>query len=320
MQWVKDGFFCVFVGIFCAFFAFFIYKIPFGSLKTIFFLGLIIGIILDYLMNRFDIGRTFFPMFFSCFFVLGIGLFIIFPAVFGADSEIMEVPHSVSTTITGETRTTVPPTVSTIPMVTRTASKQSNPVTTATPIQYYSRNYQWTFDNYRYTYSIKIPTSLYAYYKEQTHDRNYAKYAISEQDRKALDRITTTFQNKADSKTEAAYNLIAFVQSLPYSKDYVSTGYDEYPRYPIETLVDGKGDCEDTAILTAALLKEMNYDVVLISPPKHMAVGITCSGCSGTSYTYNNKKYYYLETVGNNWKVGQLPEEYKNTKAKIYPI
>ncbi|PKL64683.1 MAG: hypothetical protein CVV32_06260 [Methanomicrobiales archaeon HGW-Methanomicrobiales-3] len=320
MQWVKDWFFSIFVGIFCAFFSFFIYDVPVGRLRAVFLLGLIIGLILDYIMNRFDIGRTFFPMFFSFFLVLGIGLFIIFPAVFGADSEIMEVPHSVKSTITGETPITVPPTVSTMPIETRTVSKQSKQVTTATPIQYYTRNYQWTFDNYRYTYSMKIPTSLYAYYKEQSHDRNYAKYAISEQDRKALDRITTTFQNKADSKTEAAYNLIAFVQSLPYSKDYVSTGYNDYPRYPIETLVDGKGDCEDTAILTAALLKEMNYDVVLISPPKHMAVGITCTDCSGTSYSYNKKKYYYLETTGNNWNVGQLPEEYQNTKVKIYPI
>ncbi|MFA5102823.1 MAG: transglutaminase-like domain-containing protein [Candidatus Thermoplasmatota archaeon] len=272
-------------------------------------------------MNRFDIGRTFFPMFFSCFFVLGIGFFILFPAIFGPDSGIGEAaPHRISSIITGETSTPVSQPVVTTPNVPATASPQTKQVTTTTSIQYYPRNYQWIFDNHRYTYTLKIPTSLYAYYKEQSHDRNYAKYAISERDRKSLDRITTTFQNSADSKTKAAYNLIAFVQSLPYSKDYVSTGYNDYPRYPIETLVDGTGDCEDTAILTAALLKEMNYDVVLISPPNHMAVGITCSDCSGTSYTYNNKKYYYLETTGNNWKVGQLPEEYENTKAKIYPI
>jgi len=320
MQWVKGGFFCVFVGIFCTFFAYFMYNVPLERLKAVFFLGIIIGLILEYIMNRFDIGRTFFPMVLSSFFVLGIGFFIIFPAMFGPENEIMEVPHEVSSAIIGGTRTVEPQTVSTIPIVPSTASKQTKQVTTITPVQYYTRNYQWTFDDYRYTYTLKIPTSLYAYYKEQTHDRNYVKYAISEQDRKSIDRITTTFQNKADSKTEAAYNLIAFIQSLPYSKDHVSTGYDEYPRYPIETLVDGTGDCEDTAILTAALLKEMNYDVVLISPPNHMAVGITCSDCSGTFYTYNDKKYYYLETTANNWRVGQLPEKYRNTKAKIYPI
>ncbi|MDD5142385.1 transglutaminase-like domain-containing protein [Methanoregula sp.] len=296
------------------------YNVPLGRLKAVFFLGLIIGLILEYIMNRFDIGRTFFPMVFSCFFVLGIGFFIIFPAMFGSENEMMELPHEVSSAIIGGTSTAVPQTVSTIPIVPATASTQIKRVTTATPVQYYTRNYQWTFDNYRYTYTLKIPTSLYAYYKEQPHNRNYVKYAISEQDRKALDRITTTFQNKADSKTEAAYNLIAFIQSLPYSKDYISTGYDEYPRYPIETLVDGTGDCEDTAILTAALLKEMGYDVVLVSPPRHMAVGITCDGCKGSPFVYNHKNYYYLETTGNNWKVGQIPEKYQNTKVKIYPI
>jgi len=81
MQWVKDWFFSIFVGIFCAFFSFFIYDVPVGRLRAVFLLGLIIGLILDYIMNRFDIGRTFFPMFFSFFLVLGIGLFIIFPAV-----------------------------------------------------------------------------------------------------------------------------------------------------------------------------------------------------------------------------------------------
>jgi len=35
--------------------------------------------------------------------------------------------------------------------------------------------------------------------------------------------------------------LRAFVQSLPYTSDLVTTGYDNYPRYPIETLIDMAG-------------------------------------------------------------------------------
>lgn len=302
MHWAKDIFFCAFVGLVCAFFAYFIFEVPINGLIIIFIVGFIAGLILEYLMNRFDEGRTALPMFFSGIFVIGIGFFIFFPIIFGVNSEAMEIPRSISPIIKGEPGTTL------------------TQITTVTPIEYYTRNYQWSYGGSRQTYTLRIPTSLYAYYKEQPHDRNYAKYAISEIDRKSLDRITGTFKNSSVSETKAAYNIIAFVQSLPYSKDYVTTGYDEYPRYPIETLVDGTGDCEDTAILTAALLKEMKYDVVLISPPGHMAVGITCSDCSGTSFSYNNKKYYYLETTGKNWKVGQIPEEYQNTKAKIYPI
>jgi hypothetical protein len=192
--------------------------------------------------------------------------------------------------------------------------------TTTTAIEYLERSYQWTYGGRSMKYTINIPKPLYDYYRSQVHDNKYSKYALSRNDRKVLDRIITSFEEHADSKTEAAYNVVAFVQSLPYFKDDISTGYDNYARYPIETLVDKGGDCEDTAILTAALLKEMNYDVVLINPPGHMAIGITCSGCSGTSYTFEGKKYYYLETTARNWKVGQMPDEYKNLKATVYPI
>jgi len=85
---------------------------------------------------------------------------------------------------------------------------------------------------------MQIPKPLYEYYQQQPHDRNYAKYAISERDRKVLDRIILDFKENTDSKSEVAYNIVAFVQSLPYFKDDISTGYDNYPRYPIETLVD----------------------------------------------------------------------------------
>jgi len=76
------------------------------------------------------------------------------------------------------------------------------------------------------------------------------------------------------TESEKVNLLISFVQSLPYTFDNVSTPFDEYPRFPIETLVFGGGDCEDTSILTSALLYEMGYDVILINPPGHMAVGI----------------------------------------------
>jgi len=53
----------------------------------------------------------------------------------------------------------------------------------------------------------------------------------------------------------------SFVQQLPYTSDRVTTPYDEYPRFPLETLYEKGGDCEDTAILAATILKEMGYDV-----------------------------------------------------------
>lgn len=193
--------------------------------------------------------------------------------------------------------------------------------TSPTQIEYYTRNYHWTYGGQSSIYTLNIPKPLYDYYRHQSHSRtDYSQYALTATDKKLLDSMISNFKEHFNSKDDSANNVVAFVQSLPYFYDNASTGYDNYPRYPIETLVDNGGDCEDTAILTAALLKEMNYDVVLLSPPGHVAVGITCTGCTGKSITYNNKKYYYLETTGNNWKVGQMPQEYNNAKFRVYPM
>ena len=114
-------------------------------------------------------------------------------------------------------------------------------------------------------------------------------------------------------------------KDLPYKDDLNSTGQAEYPRYPLETIVDNGGDCEDKAILASALLHEMGYDVVLLKFPDHMAVGVDIQ--DGVSlpddeqpvyYDYHGKRYYYLETSDTTWDIGQIPDELKNIAPKIY--
>lgn len=200
--------------------------------------------------------------------------------------------------------------------------------TTASSSESITRSFHWNFKGTSFSWKVTIPKNLYDYYRSQPHDRSrlttYKEYAISSKDKPYLDTMITKFretgENKGYSESETIMNVIAFVQTFPYFKDDVSTIYDNYPRYPVETLVDNGGDCEDTAILTAALLREMGYGVVLVNPPKHMAIGVKCSSCSGTYYTYNGNKYYYLETTGSNFKIGQIPSEYKNTNVKIIPL
>ena len=191
-----------------------------------------------------------------------------------------------------------------------------------------TRSYRWNYQRTTFSWKLTISKSLYDYYKAQPHDRSkfttYKEYAISSRDKPYLDsiikKLKETGKSKGYSESDNVMNVVAFVQALPYFKDSASTTYDEYPRYPIETLVDNGGDCEDTAILTAAMLREMGYGVVLINPPKHMAVGVKCDSCTGTYYTYQGEKYYYLETTGNNFQIGQIPKEYANTKVGIIPL
>jgi len=102
----------------------------------------------------------------------------------------------------------------------------------------------------------------------------------------------------------------------------VTTPWNEYPRYPIETLFDRGGDCEDTSILVAALLDRMGYDVALLFlyHENHCAVGVSIEGSHGSYYQHDDKKYFYLETTGEGWRIGEIPPDFTETIARIHPL
>ena len=114
---------------------------------------------------------------------------------------------------------------------------------------------------------------------------------------------------------------LTFVQSLPYAHDTDSKGTDEYVRYPIETLVDGCGDCEDKVALLTALFYEMDIDFILLVLPEHMAIGVQCDGIEADRYLqFRGKRYYYLETTMSGWQIGQIPEDYADARMEAVPV
>jgi len=136
-----------------------------------------------------------------------------------------------------------------------------------------------------------------------------------------VEKIQKAAHEAGFSEYETVEFAASFVQSLPYTDDSITTPYDEYPRYPVETLVDGGGDCEDTSILLASLIDKMGYGVVLIELPDHCAVGVKGGeNVDGTYWEYKGSKYYYTETTNEGWEIGELPKEYENTPAHIYPM
>jgi hypothetical protein len=195
-------------------------------------------------------------------------------------------------------------------------------------------SYQWTYGGRNWSLTMQIPESLYLYYSKM--DRapveDYSIYVTHPLDDNFTASIATELKSLAEQRgydSEETVNFAAsFVQNLKYEKDTVG---EEYPNYPVETLVDKGGDCEDTAILTAALLQAMGYDTVLLrySPVMeddsgHMAVGVAATGVSGGySYTYDGEKYYYLETTSV-WPVGDMPDDifdkYKGKTDGIYDL
>lgn len=69
---------------------------------------------------------------------------------------------------------------------------------------------------------------------------------------------------------------VAFVRSFEYAVDPETKGTPEYHRDPVETLVDGRGDCKDATYLLGGILSHppFGYRTAMVFVPEHMLVGV----------------------------------------------
>jgi hypothetical protein len=130
-------------------------------------------------------------------------------------------------------------------------------------------------------------------------------------------------QREEFSSYQEISNTLAFVQSISYSLDEDSTGKPEYYRYPIETLYEVTGDCEDTTILAASTLQCMGHKVIVLVGPSHAALGV--AGADGfpdpfRAYPFKDRRYFYCETTAEGWKVGEVPPHYQIADFKAYEV
>lgn len=191
---------------------------------------------------------------------------------------------------------------------------------------YYKLDYSWEYKDIQWSFSVGIPEELYDFYRNRTHySSDMMPFVLSDYDRDYIREIIKSFRKGGEeyglSDLDNVFNVISFVQSLQYVSDSLSRGEEEYIRYPIETLVDGIGDCEDMVILAASILHEMGYSVLLVMFPDHLGLAIRYDkDFQGTYYEYDGGKYYYLEMTSPGWKLGQLPKEYRSQGSKLMPL
>jgi len=188
-------------------------------------------------------------------------------------------------------------------------------------------DYSWKYGNGTWNYRLNIPKSAYDYYKtiDRSKINSYSYYVKDTSDDEYLAGLTNKFKEAAEkenySDMDTVNNIITFVQSLEYVSDKIGTGYDEYPKFPLETLADQGGDCEDSAILLASLLRELGYGTVLIQLPDHMAVGVRGNeSVPGVYYEVDGIRYYYVETTSTGWKIGDVPDSLEGKPAQILTL
>ncbi len=188
------------------------------------------------------------------------------------------------------------------------------------------KNHDWKF---------LISAKEYFKLKKMSHRHNtveeYVKFVTY--DNEKIKEIAENVTKFSSSQEEKAQVILDFVHQIVYDKTIEDDGMPDYVRYPLETLVERNGDCEDLTILAASLMKAVGIDVAFIHlppPPEkksgHLALGVV-GNFSGACYKVDGKNYFYTETTGTDWlnatstwKIGQIPEAYKERKANILII
>lgn len=188
--------------------------------------------------------------------------------------------------------------------------------------------YQWVCNDSSWIWDLELPASLYNYSETRMHLRrtphglrfNFWGYVEDETDDQYIkllaNEFTTIAENNNMSETEKIYLAVTFVQSIDSKKDIDSRNVNEYPRFPIQTLWDRQGDCEDKSTLLCSLLISMGYDSILIRSDNHMAVGLAGT-FEGNCFIHDDKKYYFIETTVQNKKIGELPDSFLNKSLCI---
>jgi len=182
------------------------------------------------------------------------------------------------------------------------------------------------------SYKISIPFRRYLYYKDLPHPNDAAENLqhYTTPNEPELEDIIRALNLPTGSQEKDAQKLLDFAHSFIYVPDI-----DGYTKTPLETIVEGGGDCEDLSVLAYSLLKRAGHDVIYLEIPPyegskggHILVGVA-GNFGGANVIYENKRYFLAETTGTEWphqpaqhKIGDLPVPIwtKLKDVKVYQV
>jgi hypothetical protein len=195
---------------------------------------------------------------------------------------------------------------------------------------YFDKDFRFKHGNKNYSIKIKIRRDVYdEFLKRQRVDyslwaNEYVTNGIVPEIKMLAYEIMKCGKPKnnfeeVDLVLSLTQQIIKYENDADYYPNAIRQG--EYPKYPIESLVEQTGDCEDSAILCAALLKSMGYECALIFIPGHCALGVGgIDGLDGVYIEHNKHRYFYCETTGEGWQIGILPNGCSVSDATVQPI
>jgi len=195
------------------------------------------------------------------------------------------------------------------------------------PDGYIMRRFEWERDGDPRVWEVLIPYSLYQDYKGRRRipfvdNYSYGDYVLDPEDDPTLHDYAIALWNRVEQdKEEFILETLAFVQgAIQYEADPEGT---EHPLYPLETLTDGKGDCEDTAILFVSLIDALatsginvsemeipcklafvdtsddgtpDHVLAFVAIPNRMVADLPC-GSAATTFVWDDQTFALAETA-----------------------
>ena len=176
-----------------------------------------------------------------------------------------------------------------------------------------------------YKLTITVPASLYQYYASRGglifSDSDFAKFVTPDTLKPVADQLWQVCNNSEDF-TNA---VLMLVHQINYQEIVPS-------EYPIQTLVENKGDCDLFVTIAASILEAGGINCVLIyyKDQSHMQLGVQLPQApingrvNVVSVTYQTASYYIGECTGGQWRtgwrVGECSTEYQGVSGVVIPL
>ncbi len=208
-----------------------------------------------------------------------------------------------------------------------------------------TRLFEWTYGGDSYQITMEVNYSDVTYAKElytpqqrssdrpdHVRDKTFVTYSYEDARmtpymNDLVGKLIDQYKQKHSMVNEYEYldYVLRFTQEIEYQSDEEYTGYIEYWKFPLETLFDQGGDCEDTSILFAAIAHQsrdiLGFDtrVALVLMPQHASAGVIIDG--PTDYEKNPDGFIFGDTTATGYDLGDIPGKVEDyfLDAKYYP-
>ena len=180
-------------------------------------------------------------------------------------------------------------------------------------------------ENAAYTLNIVVSENLLQYYQDKNHQLNtltdFTRFVTPYAIKPVADCLKQIYQNEEDFVNGALM--------IVHQMNYVET---KSGKYPAETFVNNKGDCDVFSYVAASIIVAGGIDVVLLDyeEKNHMNIGVNLANPPTEArqevykIAHDNVDYYIAECTGGNWtrgwKVGECPDNMKQAAATVLTL